>query len=379
MSEQTLTLSADLLGATDLKRKRAETKSLDVSLNELADMYESQELKIRPEFQRLFRWSESKQSQFIESLLLEMPIPAVFIIEIEEGKWELIDGLQRLSSFLHYRGQLEAPDLDPPIVKGDKLKLTGCDILNELNGTTYDSLPVALQIRLKRSFLRVEAIRQETDPHFRYYMFKRLNTGGALLSPQEVRNCTIRLIDEKFNNFLIDLNQNEDFRKCISSLGEDRLRMMFDVELVLRFFTFKNNFDEFRHDVSSFLTDYMERVSDEESTINIAFNYEEERRQFEKVFKILAKTLGENTCIRWLNDDRYGGQFLIHHFEAFSLGIAKELDSIEDADESLEELGQRLILVKKNEEFKEMTTGGGQNSPGPYRNKINFVADSVRE
>ncbi|NKC10767.1 MAG: DUF262 domain-containing protein [Gammaproteobacteria bacterium] len=367
-----------LLEATDLKRKRAETKSLDVSLNELADMYEANELKIRPEFQRLFRWSESKQSQFIESLLLEMPIPAVFIIEIEEGKWELIDGLQRLSTFLHYRGQLEAPDLDPPIRKGDKLALTGCDILEELNGTSYDDLPLALQIRLKRSFLRVEAIRQDTDPHFRYYMFKRLNTGGELLSEQEVRNCTIRLLDEKFNAFLIELSRNDDFKTCISSLTEDRRRMMGDVELVLRFFAFKNNFSEFRYDVRAFLTDYMERVSDNSNENHIKFNYPKERLEFGKIFKVLAVTLGENTCIRCLEDDRYGGQFLIHHFEALSLGVAKVADRINDSDFPWADIKDKLADVKKDPEFRELITGGGQNSPGPYKKKIDFVSEKLR-
>ena len=151
--------SNPILDLVDAKRKRAETKSLDISLNELADMYTSNELIIRPEFQRMFRWSEEKQSQFIESLLLEMPIPAIFVIEVAEGQWELIDGLQRLSTYLHYRGELDASELDPPIKLGDKLTLESCEILEGLDGTTYDELPLALQIRLKRSFLRVETIR----------------------------------------------------------------------------------------------------------------------------------------------------------------------------------------------------------------------------
>ena len=117
-------------------RWRAETKALDLSLNELADMYDSAELTIRPEYQRLFRWFRSKQSQFIESLLLEMPIPPIFVIEMEEGKWELIDGLQRLSTYLHFRGELHAVELDPPINKGDKLQLETCYIVKELNGYT---------------------------------------------------------------------------------------------------------------------------------------------------------------------------------------------------------------------------------------------------
>jgi uncharacterized protein with ParB-like and HNH nuclease domain len=233
-----------ILNAVDARRKGAETKALDVSLNELADMYSSEELTIHPEYQRLFRWSTKKQSQFIESLLLEMPIPPIFVIELDEGKWELIDGLQRVSTYLHYRGELHAPELDPPIKKGDKLILEECDIVKELNGHNYDDLPLALQIRLKRHFLHVETVRRETDNHFRYYMFKRLNTGGETLSNQEVRNCTIRLLGDEFNKFIIKQSKNSAFRECIETISEDNRRMMVDIELVLRFFlsriTFRN-------------------------------------------------------------------------------------------------------------------------------------------
>jgi len=362
----------EILDAVDVRRKRAETKALDISLNELADMHESKELVIRPEFQRLFRWPKLKQSQFIESLILEMPVPAIFVIEIEEGKWELIDGLQRISSYLHFRGNLDAPAVIPPIKKGSKLKLEGCDILTELNGTTYDELPLALQIRLKRSFLRVETIRKETGTHFRYYMFKRLNTGGEDLSDQEIRNCTIRLLGEKFNNFLIDCSNNSAFKNVINKLSDDKRRQMFDIELVLRFFAFKNNFSEFKHDLNVFLTNYMERVTDTTLADAIDFDYKIEKQTFEKVFETLNESLGERTCIRWLGQ-KYGGQFLIHHYEAMTLGLAKALARPTKPPPIT--IKKKLEEAKKDERFKNLTTGGGKNSPGPYRNKIDFIAN----
>ena len=172
-----------------------------------------------------------------------MPIPPIFVIGIEEGLWELIDGLQRISTYLHFRGDSMRPELDPPIKKGDKLELKECDIVKELDGLKYDDLPLALQVRLKRNFLRVETVRKETDTHFRYYMFKRLNTGGETLSEQEIRNCTIRLLGEKFNDFIEMLSKNEAFEECIEPLSDENRHKMGDVELVLRFFAFKNNFE----------------------------------------------------------------------------------------------------------------------------------------
>jgi hypothetical protein len=154
--------------------------------------------------------------------------------------------------------------------------------------------------------------------------------------------------------------------------------MMGDVELVLRFFAFKNNFAEFRHDISGFMTDFMERVSDPTHERHIPFDYETEQRLFEKTFALLQKTLGPDTCMRWLGS-RYGGQFLMHHFEAISLGIAKLLEDIDLHDaQQVERIKDALQAIKKDQEFTRLTTGGGQNSPGPYRAKIAFVAEQVR-
>src|SRR6185437_13863837 len=100
-----------------------------LSFNEILDMHKNDELDISPEYQRLFQWSEGSQSRFIESLLLEMPVPPIYVIEEQEGRYLLIDGLQRISSYLHLRGELEAAHLDPPVHKGEKLVFVDCDIV----------------------------------------------------------------------------------------------------------------------------------------------------------------------------------------------------------------------------------------------------------
>ena len=94
----------ELIADVDSQIVNIRTKSLDVSFNELYDMYENEELIIAPDYQRLFRWEPEKQSRFIESLILEMPVPPIFVIETDNGIYELIDGLQRISSYLHFRG-----------------------------------------------------------------------------------------------------------------------------------------------------------------------------------------------------------------------------------------------------------------------------------
>ncbi len=242
--------------------KQVSTQALDLSFNELLDMYESKELNITPDYQRLFRWSEGQRSRFMESLLLEMPVPPIFVIEEGEGAYQLIDGLQRISSYLHLRGKLSAPHLDPPVVYGDPLVLSDCDIVPGLNGMTYNDFPAALQIRLKRAFIRVEVVRKETDPRFKYHMFKRLNTGGEQLSEQQLRNCTIRLLDSVFPDFIIRMSEVDEFKECTSGMTQARRLSAYDQELVLRFFALKNRREKFKHEVTDFLTEFMEDVAD---------------------------------------------------------------------------------------------------------------------
>lgn len=108
----------------------------------------------------MFRWEPEKQSRFIESLILEMPVPPIFVIETDNGIYELIDGLQRISSYLHFRGIKFGEKQD----ESTPLELSGCDIVPHLNGYSLETLPKALQIKLKRSFVRMEVIKKESEP-----------------------------------------------------------------------------------------------------------------------------------------------------------------------------------------------------------------------
>ena len=352
--------TVELINAVDSKIEKVHTQSLDISFNELLDMYRSGELDINPDYQRLFQWSEGARSRFIESLLLEMPVPPIYLIEESDGKYMLIDGLQRISSYLHLRGELEANHLDPPIHLGEKLVLTDCDIVPELNGKIFDDLGTALQIRLKRAFVRVEIVRKGSDSKFKYHMFKRLNTGGMLLTDQQLRNCTIRLLDPKFNDFIIGLSKITEFRDCIASLNQERVLEAYDQELVLRFFALKNYRDNFKHDVADFLTEYMEAVSDPDLEKRIPFDYEYKRAVFHKTFLILQKTLGEYAFASANRArDKLTRGFAVYHFEAFTIGLQSCLDRLNPEDDEM------------------METGGGKNSRGPLRERINFVRDRV--
>lgn len=360
----------DILTQLETEIKRVDTESLDISLNELFDMYLSDELDITSAYQRLFCWNEGARSRFIESLLLQMPVPPIYVIETEEGKYELINGLQRFSSYLHLRGELEAPHFDPPIHKGNFLELKECNIVNSLNGITWHDLPTILQIKLKRTFIRVHVVKKTSDNVFKYHMFKRLNACGDLFSEQQIRDCIIRLIDSTFNDCIIRLSSDKNFKNCISHISERQTFEAFDQELVLRFFALKNYRKNFKHDVGCFLTEYMEKVSAKE----IQFNYDENRTCFEKTFSILNHAWGDKIFGRLSsNHTDLQSDFGIYHFESITLGIQCILDKI-DANNSqhIEKIKAAILDIKKDEKFKTQTTGVGKNIPFKLRNRISI-------
>lgn len=364
---------ANIIDAVDDRVMAVRTRSLDISFNELADMYESGELIIQPDFQRLFRWSAGAQSRLIESLVLELPLPPIYLLELEEGVYELIDGLQRISSYLAFRGKLVV-DGQPQ----EALELQDCDIVKELNGLKYGDLPRPVEIKLKRNFIRAEILRRESDKRLRYYMFKRLNTGGEPLEQQEIRNCTIRLLSTDFNELLGRLSRNEDFKYTISTLADNQVRKKGDQELVLRFFAFKNAGEDYRHEIADFLTEYMEAVSDEESDEH--FDYDVEESDFEATFAILAaagraapEDLGDRMFGSVVNG-KIRGQFAVHQFEGLTLGLQPSLKRFDPTDGSqMRRLAEVIVEIKSDPDFLKYT-GGGKNDAVPLRGRVEYVS-----
>ena len=306
-----------------------------------------------------------------------MPVPPIYVIEEDEGRYLLIDGLQRISSYLHLRGELDALHLDPPVHKGEKLVLVDCDIVHELNGKAFDDLGTALQIRLKRAFVRVEVVRKGSDPRFKYHMFKRLNTGGQLLTTQQLRNCTIRLLDPGFNDFVIELSRIVPFVNTTESLTQQSRLGAFDQELVLRFFSLKNYRSAFKHDVGDFMTEYMERVSDQEDQLQ--FDYIAERAIFDKTFSLFNATLADR-AFTYANQARDGltRGFSVYHYEALTLGIQSKLQTLQVDDAAqMTTLKEVLTAIKLDPEFIRLTTGGGKNSPGQLNERVAFVQTRI--
>ncbi|WP_346984688.1 DUF262 domain-containing protein [Chryseobacterium sp. POE27] len=337
-----------LIDIIDTQTLTAVTSSIDISFGEIGSMYPD-ELEIKPVYQRLFRWSETQQSQFIESLILELPIPPIFVIETESRQYDLIDGLQRISSFLHFLGLLES-DRYP---KGHKLKLQNCDIVKELNGITFDDLSPALKIKVKRSYVRMQIIKKESPKRLKYDMFKRLNTGGLLLSAQEIRNSTIRLLDETFINYIQEIKSYPSFRNTIKYVMDEQINEQFDDELVLRFYTLKNaDLKFYQGTLADYMTSYAENVADNK----VSFDYEKERVLFYKTFDLLDKIFPNGEVFVNLNDKGFQKQFLAFHFEAFSLAMSKFSEKVSiDNHDLIRKLREDFQTLKNSNSFKLIT------------------------
>lgn len=367
MNQDTKSSKEEVLSSVQGAIEQVRTKTVDFSFNELFDMYKSDELKIDPDYQRLFRWEPEKQSQFIESLVLELPIPPIYVVEEEGGRYELIDGLQRFSSYLHLRGELERDGvIQPPLV------LEGCDIVVQLNNLTYDDLPTPLQIRLKRMSVPVQILRKESDKRLRYHMFKRLNTGGAPLSAQEVRNATIRLLGTKFNDLVQKLAKTADFQKCVDLMTDEQKDRMVREECVLRYFAFKNDFDRYHKAIAPFLDAYMERMTEVAEAGE--FDFVGEQRNFLSTFKLFAGSSGEQTFSTVTKGQTLGNQFSMAHFDMLTQGIQRHLPKLEKLSaQRLAQFGEAVISLKRDPVFRRDTTGGGKNYHAAYRKTIGYV------
>lgn len=348
------------------------TKSLDVSFNELYDMYKDGELTIAPDYQRLFRWEEEKQSRFVESLILEMPVPPIFVIETDDGIYELIDGLQRISSYLHFRGErlgvVDEDDGNEDLE--DYLHLQGCDIVPDLNGLTFNELPKALQIKIKRSFVRMEVIKKESETALKYHMFKRLNTGGELLSAQEIRNCTIRLLGAQGMDFLEECSHNRDFINVIKRIGKDKLKTRYDQELVLRFFATKNDIENYRYPVTEYLTRFLEKIT----TGEMSFDFDKERQIFQDTFRFINEHLGEEAFSGKTSSGTVKNEFVLYYFDGIAVPLATLIDQINGCD-CASAIKTRIEEIKFGQVLQSYKTG----SVNGVKTRIKLFTEGVQE
>lgn len=243
----------------------------DRSLADLQRLHTEGLLVLDPEWQRNYVWRGKQPSKLIESFLLGIPVPVVYLAQRSDEKYEVIDGQQRLTSIFDF---LE-----------NRFKLRGLDILTDLNGLDYKSLDSKLQQKLRNSALRSFEFSNKTDSEMHFIIFERLNTGGTKLNEMEIRNCIYR---GPLNRLIADLSENKDF---VSVLNQNNVSVrMHDRALVLRFLAFyERTHLKCTKGPKSFLNEFFEtyRHASEDKL-------REFQRVFEKCMKASITVFGDN-------------------------------------------------------------------------------------
>ena len=263
----------------DEQRRKVDVDNYTITVRELLGMAERNELKRAPEYQRKFRWPEDSESRLIESILLGLPIPNLFFATNEDGSWEVVDGLQRISTLIHFAS--DSPAQLQEIGKESPLQLQGLKKLSEFNGMTYEALPPAIKFSFTKRGIGVTALSDKSDPQTRFDTFERLNRGSVELSQQEVRAC---IFEGPFNKLIRELAENSEFRTLVKLQKKNEENATRE-ELVLKFFAYLNNKDAFSGAVADFLNKYMEEN-------RYGFDVEAGRAIFFQVLDFLKETIG---------------------------------------------------------------------------------------
>ena len=263
------------------------TQAYDKSVRDLVTMIEDNDIDLDPDYQRNYLWDNKKASLLIESILLNIPIPVVYVAENDESQWNVIDGLQRLNSLYRFFK--------------NEFKLSKLEVLNELNGLTYHNLPPKAKRMLGNGMFRVVVLLAETHPEIKYDVFMRLNTGSVKLSEQELRNCLYR---GPLNNFLKECTKNKTFLTCLK-LKEPHKRFA-DAELILRFLAIRESYDlskqQFNYPgrMKTFLNTFMNNNKNISSDLENTY-----REVFNNTMENISYVLGEKAFNRPLGDGNY--------------------------------------------------------------------------
>jgi Protein of unknown function DUF262 len=258
-------------------------QKIELPLSTLPSMLDKQ-INLNPEFQRRGRWDLGRKSRFMESLIMNVPIPPVFLGEDDYGSYVVLDGRQRLTAIHDFLK--------------NTYKLKGLKVWTELNGKNFDDMQKKKLDRfLTRRFIPAVLILKESSPQVKYDVFDRLNTGGVTANPMEIRNAVFQ---GDFTTLIRKLSENRTFRRLWGiPLEEDEREKnatyskMADLELVLRFFALS--------EYKTMTLTYKDYLSDFVESRNLAYKQDAtlaaaDRERFERAV---------SNCYRILKEDAF--------------------------------------------------------------------------
>lgn len=344
MSDDSGSDDFDAVDAPQADERHIFSDKSDPSVHELYIRYKEGDLILQPDFQRQFVWDVIKCSRLVESAILEVPLPMIYLSEEADGREAVIDGQQRLTSFFKF---LDA-----------EYALRSLAVLSDLNGSRFVDLDRLIQNKIKRCSIRVTTIKKESSEELRFEIFERLNTGAMALNDQELRNCIYR---GPYNELLRELSQGPEFRAAVGiKRVEKRMR---DVELVLRFAAFFHaSYLSYKPPIRRFLNDDMKRYrmispSDEKDL----------RSAFKNSVAIIRSLFGEHAFRRLYRGsaEAHGGGWEKTTFSASLFDVLMYSFAHRDKNlvyRHLDEIREAFLdLMTQNDEFIETIERGTSN------------------
>lgn len=213
---------------------RVFTENKDLTLSIIREMFDENDLITNPDYQRDYVYSDAQASKLIESLLIGIPIPVVYLCEENDSSYTVIDGQQRIMSFVRFLK--------------NEFAIKGLEVLSSFNGKFYKDLEKNFQTRLKTSTLKAICLKKESQ-HLKYEIFARLNQGSVSLKPQELRNCIYR---GSFNNMIEILAKDKILKNLFH---DDNVRKTYQ-ERILRFFALRD-FHNYKASILKTLNEFM--------------------------------------------------------------------------------------------------------------------------
>lgn len=338
----------------DEAKRSVNTDTVQITIGEVSNMYSSKELNILPDFQRLFRWSNDRKSNFVESILIGIPIPPVFVYENEDGTWELIDGLQRISTLLEFMGVLR--DVDSGDIRRSRLQKTKYlpsmqNLVWEEKGEGEVGIDKALQLFFRRARVDFQILKHPSDPKTKFDLFQRLNRGGAYANEQEVRTCSMVLANPEFTQAIRQFAQRADFKKIFQITSEQEGTQK-DVEYVVRLIV--HTFIDYDRslDVQEFLDAAIVQIltSKEAGEVLNTIGW---------MVETLDRTLGERALFP--PPDAAGGvapRFSLRALEAIAVGVSRNRSKIIALPNSDDFVRERIASFWQQPQVAEMSASG---------------------
>lgn len=320
----------------------------DLSFRELITMYDEEEL-LKPELQRNYVWDKVEASRFIDSLLLGLPVPSIFLSNTTDGCKLIIDGYQRIMTVYDFVNGIWSKD-------NEIFKLSNSEKVNpRWKGKSFKDLSPTEQRKIRSTTIHAiifEQSKPKGNDTSLYQIFERINTGGRALNAQEIRNCVYQ---GKLNKLLLELNKNQQWRQLFGTDIDSRMR---DMEFILRFFSLAS--DEIRDlekgniSLKKLLNEFMgEKENNTDSFI------EKAKSDFNEAISFISENIGGDAFFNIVsnNPNKIRKRFYPTIFDSISIATYIALQELGD-EIPVTDLEKKRLSLLQDQQFKDYITQG---------------------